>query len=199
LASARPFSASHRGDVSRLAKDGVVPAPAERGSYDLPAVVTAWVAYLSRERTGSDTFAAAKLDFWRARASREQHEADELAGNLLAKEEVRRVLGEMAVELGAALNRLALREKNGTRRSYGASWPSHDGMTIAELSWKADIANSCDQSFNGRATFEIFDGSDFKLADDSERVQVPAHGTAKARATRVTSFEKPNESAPRLE
>ena len=135
-----------------------MPAPAERGSYDLPAVVTAWVAYLSRERTGSDTFAAAKLDFWRARASREQHEADELAGNLLAKEEVRRVLGEMAVELGAALNRLAVREKNGTRRSYGASWPSHDGMTIAELSWKADIANSCDQSFNGRATFAMLEG-----------------------------------------
>jgi len=62
--------------------------------------------------------------------------------------------------------------------------------TYVELTWKVDIRNSCDRTYSGQVTFAIYDASDFKLDQDSERVSVSAHGTAKVRGIMTTPYEK---------
>jgi hypothetical protein len=59
-----------------------------------------------------------------------------------------------------------------------------------EITWKVDLRNSCAQPYNAGVTFAIYDASDYLLAQDYQRVYVPAHEAAKARGLFTTSYEK---------
>ncbi len=58
---------------------------------------------------------------------------------------------------------------------------------FTELAWKVDVSNSCDQSFEVRVTFKIYDKDDFELDSDSKDVYVAARDTGKARGKMLVS------------
>jgi hypothetical protein len=62
--------------------------------------------------------------------------------------------------------------------------------SYVEFTWKVDIRNSCAQPYNVGVTFGIYDASDYLLAQDYQRLYVPAHDTAKARGLFTTSYDK---------
>jgi len=70
---------------------------------------------------------------------------------------------------------------------------SNDVFT--ELAWKADVANSCSESFSVRVNFTIYDKDEFELDSDSEDVLVPANGVGKARGKMLVN---PPEKARRM-
>ncbi len=70
---------------------------------------------------------------------------------------------------------------------------SNDVFT--ELAWKADVANSCSESFKVRVNFTIYDKDEFELDSDREDVFVPPNGVGKARGKMLVS---PPEKARRM-
>ncbi len=66
---------------------------------------------------------------------------------------------------------------------------------FTELAWKVDVSNSCDQPFQVRVTFTIYDKDDFELDSDSKDVYVAAHDTGKARGKMLVN---PPEKARRM-
>ena len=62
---------------------------------------------------------------------------------------------------------------------------SNDVFT--ELAWKVDVSNYCPQEFSARVVFTIYDKDNFELDKDSQEVDVPASGTAKARGKMLVS------------
>jgi hypothetical protein len=70
---------------------------------------------------------------------------------------------------------------------------SNDVFT--ELSWKADVMNSCSEPFSVRVNFTIYDKDEFELDSDTEDVLVPANGVGKARGKMLVS---PPEKARRM-
>lgn len=64
-----------------------------------------------------------------------------------------------------------------------------------ELAWKADVANSCDETFSVRVTFTIYDKDEFELDSDHQDISVPPNGTGKARGKMLVS---PPEKARRM-
>jgi hypothetical protein len=70
---------------------------------------------------------------------------------------------------------------------------SNDVFT--ELAWKADVTNSCSESFSVRVNFTLYDKDEFELDSDSEDVLVPANGVGKARGKMLVS---PPEKARRM-
>ncbi len=55
------------------------------------------------------------------------------------------------------------------------------GGAYWQLAWKTDVTNSCDQSVQARATFTVYDGDDFKLDSDTERVTLAPSAVTKIR------------------
>jgi len=70
---------------------------------------------------------------------------------------------------------------------------SNDVFT--ELAWKADVVNSCADTYQVRVVFTIYDKSEFELDTDSQNVLVPANGVGKARGKMLVS---PPEKAHRM-
>lgn len=67
--------------------------------------------------------------------------------------------------------------------------------TFTEVAWKADVLNSCSESFNVRVVFKLYDKDEFELDSDSESLHVPASSTGKARGKMLVS---PPEKARRM-
>jgi hypothetical protein len=64
-----------------------------------------------------------------------------------------------------------------------------------ELAWKADVSNSCSESFSVKVTFTIYDKDEFELDSDSQQINVPANGVGKARGKMLVS---PPDKASRM-
>jgi hypothetical protein len=66
---------------------------------------------------------------------------------------------------------------------------------FVQLSWKADLKNSCSTPYRVRVRFVISDKDDFELDSDEETVIVPANDIGKARGRMLVS---PPDKAARI-
>jgi hypothetical protein len=64
-----------------------------------------------------------------------------------------------------------------------------------EVAKKADVVNSCDESFNINVVFTLSDKDDFELDSDRQAIRIEGNSTGKARGKMLVS---PPEKARRM-